>query len=216
MRIAVLGGSFNPLHCGHAMLADTVIKELNYDKVIFVPTNNPPHKRISSGLSANQRYNLVKYFCEKEGTSHFEVEDCELKRGGVSYTSDTISFLNEKYKSVLSEKIGLIMGGEIASEFEKWHESKWISENVNFIIVPRVNSDSVDNKTCKNLPINHYKGDFNVPFDEKKFGYKCTILSSKIISVSSTDIRNRISDGRSFRYLVPDSVFEYIVKNELY
>ncbi len=217
MRIAVLGGSFNPLHCGHAMLADSVIKELNYDKILFVPTFIPPHKEITNGLTAEQRFNLVKYFCQHEGTSHFEAEDCEIRRGGVSYTSDTILYLNEKYKSVLEGKLGLIMGEEIASEFEKWHEPELISQNVDFIIVPRNSEKNEGEKAvCKNVPKNHYQGDFKVSFDGKKFGHEYTMLSSKMVSISSTDIRDRIADGRSFRYLVPESVFEYIVKNELF
>ena len=90
MKIAILGGSFNPIHIGHCMLAESVIKDLGYDKVLFVPTNLPPHKMLNNAPSAQERFNMVKAFCDTN--SRFDAESCEIDRGGVSYTFDTLQF----------------------------------------------------------------------------------------------------------------------------
>ena len=98
MKAAVLGGSFNPLHNGHVMLAQKVLEEFHYDKIFFVPTFLPPHKQIVCGASAEQRFEMVKLFCESfENGKHFVAEDCEIKRGGIAYTYDTLVFLLKKY-----------------------------------------------------------------------------------------------------------------------
>ena len=76
MKIAILGGSFNPLHIGHAMLAESVIKELSYDKVIFIPTGKPPHKQIMEGAKPEQRLEMVRAFCQSEKSGLFDVDDC--------------------------------------------------------------------------------------------------------------------------------------------
>ena len=93
MKVAVFGGTFNPIHIGHAMLADTIIKELGYDKVLFVPTFVPPHKDASKIVDAKHRMEMISRFCQSEGNCHFELESCEVDRGGVSYTSDTLEYL---------------------------------------------------------------------------------------------------------------------------
>ena len=100
MKIALLGGSFNPLHIGHCMLAETVIQELKYDKVLFVPVNVPPHKQLNDKVSAEDRFKMIECFCKssaEKGKDYFIAEDCELKRGGISYTYDTLDYINENY-----------------------------------------------------------------------------------------------------------------------
>ena len=211
MKIAVLGGSFNPLHIGHAMLGDTAIKELGYDKVLFVPTFIPPHKQINDGFSPEQRLEQVRLFCRSEGDGHFDVEDCEIKRKGVSYSVDTIEFITEKYKDVIEGKIGFLMGEEVAAEFHNWNKPERIAKLVDFIIVPR-RQDIVsrESTSSRNTPIGHFNSDFASDFDADKFGYDYTMIKYPMVSVSSTEIRTRISFGRSYKYLVPRSVFEYI------
>lgn len=219
MKIAVLGGSFNPLHNGHAMLADTVIREYGFDKILFVPTYNPPHKQINSKISPEHRLAMLKKFCQEEGNGHFEVECCEMDRGGISYTSDTVQFLTEKYKSVLDGKLHFIMGEEVAAEFHKWHEPDVIAQYADFIITRRFPSYDAflsNNKTVKNTPVGAYTGDFSVSFDKEKFGHPCIFIENPMLPVSSTDVRNRVVDGKSFRYLVPRSIFEYINHYGLY
>lgn len=216
MKIAILGGSFNPFHIGHAMVADTVVKELGYDKILFVPTCIPPHKTLSGLSSTEQRLAMVKAVCKSEGEGHFELETCEIDRGGVSYTVDTVKYLTDKYKDILDGKIGLIMGEEIAAEFDKWHCPDEIAALCDLIIVPRYPDYSENHTSGHNKPTGNYEGDFKVQFNKENFKYPCKVLANPVLQVSSTEIRLRIPENRSFKYLVPAAVYEYIQKNNLY
>ena len=217
MKVAVFGGTFNPLHVGHAMLADTIVRELGYDKVLFVPTYQPPHKEISKIVKAEDRLAMVEAFCKSEGNGHFELEPCEVERGGVSYTSDTLEYLTKKYEGKLSQKLAFIMGDEVAAEFGKWRNPEKVSALADLIIVHRYpDVKAMETSLYENKPTGDYKGDFSVKFDLKNFAYPCTYLETPMLPVSSTDIRRRISEGKSFRYLVPPAVFDYIIEKNLY
>ena len=232
MKLAVFGGSFNPLHIGHAMLADTIITELGYDKVLFVPTFITPHKVCGGDVTSQQRLEMVKAFCASVDHNHFETETCEFDRGGVSYTSDTLSFLTQKYKDVLTGKLAFVMGDEVAAEFDKWRNPELVSELADLIIVHRYPDVGAlekllytsaceedvqqKNEAYKNTPSGAYKGDFAVKFDKDTFKYPHIYIENPMLPVSSTDIRKRISSGKSFRYLVPEAVYKYIMANGLY
>lgn len=217
MRIAVFGGSFNPLHNGHAMLADTILKELHYDKVLFVPTFIPPHKIVNESIAAEHRLGMVKAFCHSVPDNVFVAEDCEIRRGGVSYTFDTLTFLAEKYKNLLDGKLSFVMGDEVAAEFHKWKNPDGIAQIADFIITHRYPDAGVlESKLVKNIPGKDYAGDFKARFDEKKFGYPCLYLKEPMLPVSSTQIRGRILENRSFKYLIPPAVYDYIKEHKLY
>lgn len=221
MKIAVFGGSFNPLHIGHATVAETLVKEYGYDKVLFVPTFIAPHKEIAGCISAEHRLGMIKAFCAADGNGAFEAEDCEIKRGGVSYTCDTLEYLKTKFEKVLDGKFALVMGEEIASEFYKWKNPDKIASLADFIIFPRAEvvtarAENLSDEKIKNIPSNSYEGDFKKKFTLEEFGYPCKIADFPEIPVSSTEIRFRAAAGKSFRYLVPVSVFEYIEREKLY
>lgn len=217
MKIAVLGGSFNPLHNGHVLLARAVLKEFDYDKFFFVPTFIPPHKKIVCGFSATQRFEMTDLFCKTEGERFF-ADDCEIKRGGVSYTIDTLTYFLEKYRNENGEnkiegKIGLIMGEEIAAEFEKWKNPLEICKIADLIIAPR-NCDYSKNDVAnaKNNPDENYCGDFNKKFSEKNFAFPFKMLKNPVARVSSTEIRNRILKNLDFKDLVPPVVYDYLLE----
>ena len=219
MKIAVLGGSFNPLHNGHVLLAQKVLLTFKYDKIFFVPTFVPPHKEIVKGVSAFHRLEMIKEFCRNKN-DYFVAEDCEIKRGGISYTYDTLCYLCKKYSDGIEKiegKIGLIMGEEIAAEFHKWKNPQGICDLAELIIVPR-ECDYEKNKSelTKNKPSGNYKGDFSENFDKEKFSYPYKMLDNPVACVSSPEIRNRIMSGKPFDDLVPAEIYEYIVKNGLY
>lgn len=217
MKIAVFGGSFNPLHNGHAMLADTIIKELHYDKVLFVPTYIPPHKIMNNVIPATQRLEMLKRFCESTPGNIFEVEDCEIQRGGVSYTVDTLTYLTEKYKNQLTGKLAFVMGDEVAVQFHKWKNPDGVAALADFIITHRYPDAGVlESMLVKNKPSGNYEGDYATKFDVKAFNYPCVYLEKPMLPVSSTEIRGRVKENRSFKYLVPAAVYDYIVENQLY
>lgn len=220
MKIAVFGGSFNPLHVGHAMLADTVVKELGYELVIFVPTFLPPHKIINCKISPEQRLEMIKLFCESKENKHFTYDSFEIEHGGISYTCNTLEYLTEKYKGQLEGKLGFIMGDEVAAEFDKWYKPERVSELADLIITRRYPDIKVFEKNLyenvKNNPKDNFKGDFSARFDEKSFKYPFVYIKNPILPVSSTEIRSRVFENRSYKYLVPKTVYEYIESNGLY
>ena len=217
MKVAVFGGTFNPLHVGHAMLADTIVRELGYDKVLFVPTYQPPHKDPAKIIKAEHRMEMISRFCQSEGEGHFELEPCEIERGGISYTSDTLEYLTKKYEVKLSQKLAFVMGDEVAAEFSKWRNPEKVSSLADLIIVHRYpDVKAMESSLYENKPTGDYKGDFSVKFDKENFAYPCLYIETPMLPVSSTDIRRRISEGKSFRYLVPPAVFDYIIEKNLY
>lgn len=218
MKIALLGGTFNPLHIGHCMLADTVITELGYDKVLFVPTFIPPHKQLNTKVTPEQRLSMLRKFCDSaviDGKRIFEAEDCEIKRGGVSYTYDTLKYVCDNYE--LDQKPAFIMGQEVAAQFDKWYQSEKIVEIADLIIAKRhPDNNGIDVKGFANTPSGDYTADYEDQSLLDNFPYKVTILENPVFPVSSTEIRSRIANKKGFRYLVPDAVFSYICENNLY
>ena len=218
MKIAVYGGSFNPIHCGHLTVADETLS-LGYDKVLFVPTFIAPHKQLTASVSPSSRLAMLE--AAISDNPNFEVEPCEIQRGGVSYTIDTIRFLMDKYKGKIDGKLGLVMGQEIAAEFYKWKGPDEIASLCDIIIASRQNLGDKRSVAAANKPRGDYIGgvDANGQFmdvDKKRFVWSYTELKNVIVPISSTDIRNRILQKKSWRYLLPQAVYEYIVTNRLY
>lgn len=216
MKLAVLGGSFNPLHIGHAMVADTVCTELGYDKVLFVPTYIPPHKMINSSITAQERYKMVDFFCKEEGSGRFEAESCEIDRGGVSYTADTLEYLSEKYFGKFEGKLGLILGEESAAEFRKWKNPEKILKLAD-LIVARRKPLSNENETLafSNKASGQFEGDFKVSFNPQKIDFPFIMLENALLPVSSTEVRSRIGEGKSWKYMVPSAIYDIINREYL-
>lgn len=194
MRLAMLGGSFNPIHIGHLLLADEVCHRLGYDKILFVPVNLPPHKELATGATCEQRLEMVRLAIA--GNRRFEVDTCELERGGISYTYDTIACLTEKYAGRLEGRLGLIMGDDLVEGFEDWGHYQELPEMADIILARRVCWDGSE---------------------RKDFPYRHIELDNSVLPVSSSQIRAAGSAGSgSWRYLVPESVFRYIIEGNLY
>ena len=230
MKVAVLGGSFNPIHIGHLALADDVCKTFGYDKVLFIPALNPPHKEMNDAASAHDRLAMVQAACEGDG--RFAAEGCELERGGVSYTYDTICYLEEKYRGQLEGKIGLIMGSDLLENFHLWHKAAELAEKCDLVLArrPAVEENGMfSNKAIGAFAMNHsaeagdgYSGTSSAgaaksagQLADPLFAH-ALVIENPLLSISSTDIRARIAQGKSFRYLVPSAVFKYISNGKLY
>ena len=220
MKLAIYGGSFNPIHNGHLMVADSAL-DLGYDKVLFVPTFIPPHKQLAGSVSPSSRLAMIE--AAIDGNPKFEIEPCEIQRGGISYTIDTVRFLKEKYRGSLTGKIGLILGQEIAAEFGKWKSPDEVAAFCDIIIARRQNmsGEKMRMSPFGNKPRGDYIGGIDpqgefMEIDKASFKWGCVSLKNLILPITSTDIRNRISQGKSWRYLVPSAVYDYIVANKLY
>lgn len=190
MRIAILGGTFNPVHIGHLALADDVRVSLGYDRVLLVPANVPPHKAVLGGAEPAERLEMLRL--ATAGNDWLRVEECELERGGLSYTIDTIRHLETKFAGQLDGKIALVFGQDLAAGFSSWKESAELARRTDIVIAKRPG------------------------LDDCPFPYPFTALENPLLSISSSAIRDAIATGKSWRYLVPESVYRYIVDRNLY
>lgn len=195
MKLAVLGGSFNPVHTGHLMLADEVLHRLDYDKILFIPVNLPPHKELALGATGMDRLEMLRLAVEDN--PYFIVDSCEIDRGGISYSYDTVLDLERRYQSVLDGKIGLIIGDDLVAGFSTWKNPEQLAARVDIIVARRMMSPEVVSE------------EFPYPHQE---------LKNVLFPVSSSYIRSAVGSGNknAWRYLVPWSVYQYIIKHNLY
>jgi len=195
MRLAVLGGSYNPIHIGHLMLADAVVLRYGYDTVAFVPAFLSPFKDGHSGCTAEDRLAMVKLAIADNPS--FYCEPCEIQRQGVSYTIDTLKFLKAKYPQC-EGKIGLIIGDDLLEGFSGWHDAEHIPDYADIIIGNRI--------------IDRYSTEQTQPADKPSY----LKVDNALLPVSSSGIRTAIKEKKSWRYLVPSAVYSYIKEHKLY
>lgn len=187
MKIGILGGTFNPIHLGHLILAEEIKEKLGLRKVIFVPVFLPPHKEANHLASASKRLKMIKLAIKSNPA--FSVSDIEIERQGRSYTIDTLKKFKEIY---LNDELYFIAGSDLLKYLDEWKDLKNIIEMVKFIVATR-----------PGYPL-------------EKFPPPIKTLSIKAVDISAYQIRQCIKEGKSFRYLVPESVFKYINKKKLY
>jgi len=193
MRLAILGGSFNPIHLGHLFLADTVLSELHYDRVVLVPAYRSPFKLTAVGMEDSARDRLEMVAASIVGDPRLMVDDCEIRRGGVSYTVDTVADIIRRY--AIDEKPGLIIGDDLMEEFSQWHKSDEILAMADIIIARRVHPSAAPAAA--------------VP-------YPCTQITNDVMEIASGAIREKIAAGAAWHYLVPPAARSIIEVRGLY
>ncbi len=191
MKLGIFGGTFNPPHIGHLIVAECVCDQLQLDRTLFIPSATPPNKRDGSVAPGNERLVMTKMAID--GNQSFEASDIELTRGGVSYSVDTLSALAEMYPKA---HLMLIIGADNLIEFETWKSPEKILSKADLVVVTRPG--------------------FDAQAQGGEFGKRATFVKVPQIGISGTDIRRRIKMGKSIRYLVPRPVEEYIVRSGLY
>jgi nicotinate-nucleotide adenylyltransferase len=194
VKLAILGGSFNPIHLGHLYLADSVLAAFDFDRLILVPANISPFK-VGAGqpepsVSASSQDRLDMALASIAGDRRIGVVDLELRRGGVSYTIDTLNEIIERYG--LKDKPGLILGDDLAADFAKWKDAEEIAQKARLIIARRVSA-----------------ADGAFPFPHES-------LRNDIMELSSAMIRERIAKGNAWRSLVPRGAAIIIEERGLY
>jgi len=187
MKIGILGGTFNPIHLGHLILAEEVREKLKLDKIIFVPTYLPPHKEDKDIASALDRLAMVKHAIK--GNRYFSVSDIEIKRANRSYTIDTIKEFKKIYPK---DELYFIIGSDLLNYLDEWKDLNEVIQLVKFTVATR-----------PGYPL------------EKIPNYISTI-PIRAVDISGFAIRQAIKENRSFRYLVPEAVYKYIIKKKLY
>jgi nicotinate-nucleotide adenylyltransferase len=187
MKIGILGGTFNPVHLGHLILAEEAREKLGLDRVIFVPANLAPHKDGIGIAPAADRLKMLKLAIK--GNKSFKVSDIEIKRPGRSYTIDTV---RELKKAFFHDELYFIVGSDLLKYLEEWKDLKDILKMVNFVAATR------PGYPLKDLP-----------------EYIKTI-EIRAVDISGFEVRECVRLKKSFRYLVPEAVNNYIVKKKLY
>lgn len=198
-KIGIMGGTFDPIHLGHLAIAEEVREEMNLDKIIFIPTGIPPHKNNEYITSAKHRYAMT--LLATIDNPRFETSMLEINRPGKSYTIDTVNQLSNYYKNDVD--LYFIIGADSVFHILKWKKSDELLTKCKFVAISR---PGYDNEKLKREIDNLYK----------TYGTSIKVISTMYLNISSTMIRERLKNGKSIKYLVPNAVEDYIRKNKLY
>lgn len=188
MTSLVLGGTFNPVHCGHLFLALDARQALGYDEVILVPAHVPVHKDPSPVIAAEHR--LAMLVLAVQGLEGVRVDDLEVRRGGPSYSIDTVRALAGSGR--IDGLPGFLLGDDLLAGFGGWKDPDALAREADLIVVRRAGGD--------------------VP----AFPWRHRVFANTILPISSSEVRRRAAEGRTIRYLVPDRVAAYIEAHRLY
>ena len=192
MRAGVLGGTFDPIHVGHLILAEQAREQLHLDRIIFIPAGEPWRKAHRDVTTAAHRLAMTRLAVQDN--SHFEVDDCEVTRPGATYTVDTLREL--KSRSPAPEELFLILGEDALADLPHWRDPEGIAREARLVVAPREGSREAE----------------GLPFDSERIAR----IDMPYVAISSTDLRERARAGRSLRYMVPPAVEDYIRRNKLY
>ncbi len=190
MNIGILGGTFDPIHVGHLIMAETAREALGLEKVIFVPAGVPVHRDLTEA-PAEDRYRMV--LLAVDGNPGFAASDFEIKRQGLSFSYETIRHFSEQYGT--EAKFYLILGADAFQEIGTWYKINSLARLVTFVVAGREHA--------------------SYPEDLPE-GIKSQELAMGFFSVSGHDIRQRVKEGESIRYLVLEPVRQYIIEHKLY
>lgn len=198
MRIGIFGGTFDPVHNGHLLLAEQCREQASLDEVWLIPAGSPPHKESTGITPGKQRREMLEF--ASAGNPTFVIKDLELHREGPSYTVETLRQLKESHSN---DDFYLIIGADSVRDFHTWREPAAILEQAHLIGVNRPNISLPDLSELK-----------------EKLGEavveKITWVTMPGIDLSSTDIRQRVQENKSVRYMTPRAVEVYIHNNRLY
>lgn len=197
-KVGIMGGTFNPIHAGHLLLAEWARDTLDLDQVYFIPAGDPYLKDPGKILPAEERLHMTELAIQ--GNPSFQCLDLEVKRVGNTYTYET---LLELRRSKPDTEFYFLCGADCLFSIENWKCPELIFQNCVLVASVRNNTSLTAMETKKQEL-------------SAKYHARIILLPFLNYSISSTEIRERVSDGRSIRYLVPDSVREYIVEKGFY
>ncbi len=196
MKIGIFGGAFNPVHNGHLNIADAFYEDLKLDKMLLIPTANPPHKSGAGLLSGDDRINMLRLAIENKP---YEISTIEFERNDKSYTYNTLLELKRLYPEA---DLFLIIGADQIINFEKWYRYSDILDMVTLCASARESEEEkqIIIKSAQRLGI------------QDRF----YMSGRAVLRVSSSDIRDKIKNGSDVSKLLPKKVFDYISEKGLY
>ena len=196
IKVGIMGGTFDPIHIGHLILAMEAINYKNLDEVWFMPTGNPNFKQDKNVTDKQKRFEMVKI--ATQDNKKFNVCDYEINKNGVTYSWETMKYLRENY----DYDFYFIMGEDSLMSVETWENAEDFLKNTKIL-------------ACIRRQEEMSKLDVKID-DLKSKGYFVEKIPTSFIDISSTKIREKVQTNQDFRYFVPNQVFEYIVGNKLY
>jgi len=198
MKVGILGGTFDPVHIGHLIIAEGIRVELGLEKVLFVPAGQPWLKLQHTITPVGYRVEMLRLAILPN--LHFELSDVEVERSGPSYTIDTMVELRNRLGA--QADLFFILGCDALAQFPEWKEPSKLIQLCKLVVVPRAN-----------LALPDLEGvEHRIPGITDRVSY----VATPIIDISSSQIRERVARGLSIRHLVPDKVEEYIAQRRLY
>jgi len=213
VRLGLFGGTFNPIHVGHLRAAIEVREAFNLDKLLLIPSANPPHKSADQVANAEDRLEMVHLAIK--GVPSLEVSDVELARQGPSYTIETLRYFQDQYGP--ESEIHFIVGQDAFSEITTWKSYKELFSTAHFIVMTRPGSKL---SSIEHFIHTHISEAYQYDPALNRYMHPewCTIFCVDIthIDVSASEIRDRIRHNRPIRFLVPDTVEAFIVEKGLY
>jgi nicotinate-nucleotide adenylyltransferase len=201
VRVGLYGGTFDPIHVGHLIVARAARERLSLDRMILIPCSQPPHKSSDHVTEASHRLAMARLAVE--GEAGLEVSDCEAHRSGPSYTIDTVS----QFRAELGREAEIIwlIGSDTLRELSSWHRVGELADACRIVIAARPGWESPDWAAL---------GAALRPDQIDRL--RSNVLDTPRIDVSATDIRRRVAAGLSIRWLAPASVEEYVFRHRLY
>lgn len=188
--LVLYGGSFDPVHCAHIQMAQSVLRWLTLSKVIFIPTARSPLKRDLAIVSDTNRIKMLNLATADE--PRFEVDDCEILRGGISYTVDTVSMFRTRYPKT---KMYWIIGADQMEQLHRWYRIRDITAELTFIVLRRPEHSIVDPRIS---------------------GLKFIEVNAPMMPNSSSAIRKALKEGHGCKELLPPAVEAFISEQGLY
>ncbi len=198
-KVGIMGGTFNPIHFGHLLLAEAAYEQCALDKVLIMPTKNPYYKKISKQITDQTRVDMVKLAIADN--PHFEFSDLELRNEEMSYTAKTLSLLQEENANA---DYFFLMGADSLFHLDTWKNPQKIFDMSTIVVASRNDMSLLALESQVDYLDNKYE---NV---------NIVILNSPNLEISSNDIRRRRRAGSSIRYFLPKEVEQYIKENNLY
>lgn len=226
-KVGIMGGTFNPIHISHLLIADRAYAYLGLDKVLFMPSKLPPHKAVNELAAEKDRVEMIKEAIKDH--PNFEFSDFELKRDGLTYTADTLTLLKKQNPDT---RYYFIIGGDSIEYFDKWNNPQKILENCVLVCAPRASEKRLSRpdtcQTVKGVDSSYYEYDYThiikklckmftrTKEDGSVFNPEIIMLPSPLVSISSSAIREQVKCGLNIGSTVPKAVEEYIIKHGLY
>lgn len=195
-RIGIFGGTFDPPHYAHLILAERTLDALSLDKVFWVPAGDPPHKRFETLTASKKRIEMIELTIQNH--AGFELSTVDIDRAGPHYTVDMVRLFQGEHPGAV---IYFLMGGDSLSDLEQWHLPGELIELAQLVVMER-----------PSIQFDIASLEANIP----GLSERVEILDAPLVEIASTDIRAMRKAGKSIRYLLPEPVYDYIHEHQLY